>query len=129
MENNEFAIEATHKTPEIKGNIEAGKLSIKGKSIPEDARDFYLPFRDWLLDFVKTEAQRIEVDVDLEYFNTSSSSIFLDVFKHLRKTSEDKPVAITWIFEEEDMEMEEVGEDYKLMIGDIITLKSKPYMG
>lgn len=125
---NEFDVAATHKTPEIKGNIEAGKLAIKGKSIPEDARDFYLPFRNWLLEFVKTEAERIEVDVDLEYFNTSSSSIILDVFKHLRKTSEVKQVAIKWIYEEDDMEMEEVGEDYKLMIGDIITLESKPFM-
>ena len=125
---NEFTQEATHKTPEIKGNIQEGKLAIKGKSIPEDARDFYLPFRNWLLSFVKTEAERIEVDVDLEYFNTSSSSILLDVFKHLRKTSEQKPVAITWIYEEDDMEMEEVGQDYKLMIGDIITLESKPYL-
>jgi hypothetical protein len=126
---NEYRIDATHKTPEINGNIEKGELFIKGKCIPEDARDFFLPFRNWLLEFVNTQADRIAVTVDLEYFNTSTSSIILDVFKHLRQTSEKKDVAITWIYEEDDLEMEEVGEDYKLMIGDIIKLESKPYMG
>jgi hypothetical protein len=122
---NEFKTVATHKTPEINGNIETGELSIKGKCIPEDARDFFVPFRNWLLDFVKTPQENIKVEVDLEYFNTSTSSIILDVFKHLNRVNSEKNVQITWIFEEDDIEMEEVGEDYKIMIGDIITLQSK----
>lgn len=122
---NEFNLESTHKTPQINGNIAEGKIEIIGKCIPEDARDFFLPFRNWLLEFTKSAANKIDVVVDLEYFNTSTSSIILDVFKHLSKVNENKDVHITWVHEEDDIDMQEVGEDYKLMIGDIISLEPK----
>lgn len=123
----EFITSATPKTPEIKGEIETGTISIKGICIPEDARDFFSPFRNWLLDFIKKTDKEILVEVDLEYFNTSTSNILLDVFKHLYRTheSEKNKVQITWIYEEEDLDMKEVGEDYQIMIGNIITLKSR----
>ncbi|MFT4600838.1 MAG: hypothetical protein ACI857_001015 [Arenicella sp.] len=123
----EFITISTPKTPEIKGKIENGSISIKGICIPEDARGFFSPFRNWLLDFTNTTDKEINLEVDLEYFNTSTSNILLDVFKHLNraKESDSKEVKITWIYEEDDEEMKEVGEDYQLMIGDIITLQSK----
>ena len=125
MQQNEYFLEATHKTPEIKGNIKDGKFTISGKSIPEDARDFYFPFRNWVLEFIQTENPDINVTVELEYFNTSTSSIILDIFKHLLKASEQKSVKITWLYDEDDLDIEEAGEDYKLMIGDIITLQPR----
>ena len=83
MAENQYYLEATHKTPEVNGNIEEGKLYIKGKSIPEDARDFYFPFRNWVLEFVQSPKDSLKVEVQLEYFNTSTSSIFLDIFRLL----------------------------------------------
>lgn len=125
MSENTFHLPATHKTPEIVGSIEAGTFSIIGKSIPEDARDFYFPFRNWILEFIQTKSPVINVTVDLEYFNTSTSSIILDIFRHLLKLSEQRAVKILWIYDEDDLDIEEAGEDYKLMIGDIITLQPK----
>ncbi|UKN03665.1 DUF1987 domain-containing protein [Paracrocinitomix mangrovi] len=124
---NTFKVEATHKTPEIEGNIEEGKFSIKGKCIPEDARGFFIPFRDWFMQFVQSDCNKIYAELDLEYFNTSTSSILLDVFKQLDNLSNKKEVEITWIYEEDDFEMEEVGQDYKLMIGENFKLQSKPW--
>lgn len=121
----EFKTQATTKTPAINGNIDKGEFSIKGKCIPEDARGFFVPFRDWLMDFTESTKESINVEIDLEYFNTSTSSILLDIFKHLDKTNKSKEVKVTWIYEEDDIEMEEVGEDYKIIVGDIITLQSK----
>lgn len=121
----EFKTEATTKTPEIIGDIDKGMFSIKGKCIPEDARDFFIPFRDWLINFTETTNEPINVEIDLEYFNTSTSSILLDIFKHLGTTSKSKEVKVKWIYEEDDIEMEEVGEDYRIIVGDFITLESK----
>ena len=39
--------------------------------------------------------------------------------------SQSKDVQITWIYEEDDVDMKEVGEDYQIMVGDIIQLQSK----
>ncbi|MEX1002479.1 MAG: DUF1987 domain-containing protein [Crocinitomicaceae bacterium] len=120
-----ITINATHKTPEIKGDIETGHFSIKGKCIPEDARDFFDPFKDWFLELVKTDSQSICAELDLEYFNTSTSIILLDVFKKLRLLQKERDVRITWFYDVDDFEMEEVGQDYKVLVGDILELKPK----
>ena len=122
---NEFKTLSTHKTPEITGEADKGRITIKGKCIPENALEFFSPFRNWLLDFTNSDVEKIDVQIDLEYFNTSTSNILLDVFKHLNRVNDSKPVNITWIYEEDDVDMQEVGEDYKIMVGDIITLQSK----
>lgn len=123
---NKIFIDKTHKSPLIEGDVEAGSLIIEGKSIPEDAKEFYLPLLNWALQLQETSASEIKVVVDLEYFNTSTSSILLSLFKLLEKTNEKIPTKITWKFEEDDLDMEEVGEDYQLMIPEIISLEAKP---
>lgn len=123
---NEILIESTHKSPLIKGNIKEGTLLIQGKSIPEDAKQFYLPLLSWVLEFENSPAEKIEVTADLEYFNTSTSSILLSLFKIIEKLNDKKPASIKWIFEEDDLDMEEVGEDYQLMLPNMITMVSKP---
>ena len=125
MEQKKLLIEETKKTPLIKGDLEEGFVLIQGKSIPEDAKDFYLPLFNWMVDLVETSAPSIKIQVDLEYFNTSTSSILLNLFRLIEKISHKKKAEIIWIYEEDDIDMEEVGLDYKLMIGDILTLKSK----
>lgn len=122
---NNFKIEPTVKTPEIMGDPNKGYILIKGKCIPEDSREFFSSFRNWLLEFTDSTNNPIDVEVDLEYFNTSTSNILLDIFKHLGRVGQSKKVIITWIYEEDDLDMQEVGEDYKLMVGDILTLRSK----
>jgi len=123
---NEIFIDSTHKSPLIEGNIDEGTLFIQGKSIPEDAKQFYLPLLNWALNLKDSPAEKIEVIADLEYFNTSTSSILLTLFRMIEKISLDKPASIKWIYEEDDLDMEEVGEDYQLMLPDLITLESKP---
>lgn len=124
----DYFIKETHRTPLIKGSIEKGLIEITGKSLPEDARDFYLPFRDWLLDLFVSEVPKITVELELEYFNTATSKIIIDMLLSLEKLKDKKEITITWIYDEDDMEMEETGHDFEALLGDIITLKSKPFI-
>ena len=72
----------TQKTPTVNFNSN-GVIEIKGRSIPENSIEFYKPLVDWL-DVYSSKPQVItEVNVQLEYFNTSSSKCILDVFKKL----------------------------------------------
>jgi hypothetical protein len=58
-----------------------------------------------------------EVDVKLEYFNTSSSKCILDLFKQLEKLNQQNTeVKINWYYEEDDEDMAEAGEDYDAII-------------
>jgi tRNA(Phe) wybutosine-synthesizing methylase Tyw3 len=57
------------------------------------------------------------VNVQLEYFNTSSSKCILDVFKKLEGINKGgSAVTINWHYEEDDEDMLEAGEDYEAII-------------
>ena len=55
------------------------------------------------------------LNVQLEYFNTSSSKCILDVFKKLESVSGSE-VSVKWYYEEDDEDMLEAGEDYEAII-------------
>jgi len=115
MEN--LVIEGTPKTPTIKFNPEDGKLLIQGRSIPENSIEFYKPLVDSLESYASSPKEITNVDIVLEYFNTSSSKCILDVFKKLEKINSDSDgVTINWHYEEDDEDMLEAGEDYQAII-------------
>jgi len=110
-------IEGTLKTPMVKFDGKTGIVEIKGRSIPENSIEFYKPLVDWLEEYAKKPLEKTQVNVQLEYFNTSSSKCILDVFKKLEaihKTKHD--VVINWYYEEDDEDMLEAGEDYESII-------------
>lgn len=112
-----LVITATPKTPEILLDSERGILEFKGRSIPENAIEFYKPIIDWIDEYGKSPKDITSVKMHLEYFNTSSSKCILDVFKKLediKKAMND--VVINWYYEEDDEDMLEAGEDYESII-------------
>ena len=121
----QILIKATDKTPKIEGDIQNGTLRITGKSLPENPRDFYKPFSDWLIKFYETPANDVKVVLDIEYFNTSTSNLLVELLKQLSKMNETKNVKVIWRYEEDDLDMEDVGNDFKIMVGDIVNLEPK----
>ncbi len=110
-------IERTPKTPLVKFDSEKGVIEVKGRSIPENSIEFYKPLVDWLEHYAKQPLKLTRVDVQLEYFNTSSSKCILDVFKKLESIHKAKnDVLINWYYEEDDEDMLEAGEDYESII-------------
>ena len=112
-----ISIEGTPKTPTVNFNAEKGLVEIKGRSIPENSIEFYKPLVDWLEQYLSGPKEKTEVNIQLEYFNTSSSKCILDVFKKLEaiyKSGND--VVINWYYEEDDEDMLEAGEDYESII-------------
>ena len=112
-----LTIEGSPKTPTIKFDPESGKLLIQGRSIPENSIEFYKPLVDSLEEYSGSPKSKTNVDIVLEYFNTSSSKCILDVFKKLEKINSDgSEVVINWHYEEDDEDMLEAGEDYQAII-------------
>lgn len=113
----ELVIEGTPKTPTIEFNPGEGYLLLKGRSIPENSIEFYKPLVDVLELYNGNSKSTTKVDVQLEYFNTSSSKCILDVFKKLEAINSGKnEVIINWFYEEDDEDMLEAGEDYQAII-------------
>ena len=112
-----LSIEGTNKTPSIKLNPENGVIEIKGRSIPENSIEFYRPIVEWLDEYAKNPNKKTTVNVQLEYFNTSSSKCILDIFKKLESLKKARnEVIINWYYEEDDEDMLESGEDYESII-------------
>jgi len=112
-----ISIKGTAKTPTVEFDAESGKVEIKGRSIPENSIEFYKPLVDWLDTYATNPKEQTEVNIQLEYFNTSSSKCILDVFKKLEVIHKDgSNVKINWFFEEDDEDMLEAGEDYQSII-------------
>jgi len=110
-------IEGTAKTPSIKFDPFSGTIEIKGRSIPENSIEFYKPMVDWLDKYAKSPKPQTKVNIQLEYFNTSSSKCILDVFKKLEEIHKsNNQVVINWYYEEDDEDMLEAGEDYESII-------------
>ena len=100
------------KTPEIKFSPEDQSLVLSGRSIPENAVDFYRPVLDWAQQITKDF--KLTVQVQLEYFNTSSSKCQLDLFKRLEVS---EALEVLWYFDADDEDMLEAGEDYDHIVG------------
>jgi hypothetical protein len=112
-----ISIEGTAKTPTIKFEYDQGFLEIKGRSIPENSIEFYKPLIDWLDKYSSNPQIKTNVNIQLEYFNTSSSKCILDVFKKLESLhNKGSEIVINWFYEEDDEDMLEAGEDYQAII-------------
>ena len=110
-------IEGSAKTPTVKFDAKDGVIEIKGRSIPENSIEFYKPLVEWLEEYSAGALPLTQVNVQLEYFNTSSSKCILDVFKKLEAIHKGpNEVIINWHYEEDDEDMLEAGEDYESII-------------
>jgi hypothetical protein len=104
-------IEPTEHTPGIDFNPDTGKLVLSGRSLPENAIEFYDPVFEWLDSYLKRAPQLTELHVDLDYLNSISHKMVLEILKNTRKVIEmGKNMHVKWYYEEEDEKMMEEGK-------------------
>ena len=106
-------IDGSSITPKIDFNPSSEQFELSGKSIPEDSVGFYNPVIDWLHEYAKTPHFRTTFSFKLEYFNTSSSKVLLDILYILEKIS---GVVVNWYYDEEDEDMEESAMDFNEVV-------------
>ncbi len=110
-------IEGTPKTPDVNFDHDKGNLLLKGRSIPENSVEFYKPLVNWLGEYSNNPKAKTVCEIQLEYFNTSSSKCLLDLFKKMEAMNKNGcEVIINWYYEEDDEDMLEAGEDYQSII-------------
>jgi hypothetical protein len=110
---NPLIIESSTETPEIILDKKTNTFVFKGKSLPENPIYFYKPVIKWLEDYINDPNPQTQVNFIMDYFNTSSSKIILDILKRfelIKKSGHD--VVINWKFKDDDEDMLEAGEIY-----------------
>ncbi len=110
-----FFIQKTLNTPLIK--CEDGVLVISGRSIPENAISFFEPLFKFIADYTKKPFPLTEVNIFLEYANSSTNRSLMTVFTLLEKIYENgNNVNINWYYENGDELMCELGNDFKAIL-------------
>ncbi len=108
-----FIIQRTEDTPSIDFNINVGIFAIAGRSLPENAIEFYKPLFNWVETTLNnTEGKKVAVNIKLEYFNTASSKQIAKLFLLLEEFITKHNIVINWFYEKEDNDMLISGSQY-----------------
>ena len=106
-------IEATRDTPGVILDPANNKFEMNGKSLPEDVGSFYDPILEWLENYSESPNEETLFEMKMNYFNTASSKMLLDILFALEEMAEDgKNIKIHWHYKENDEDMKEAGEEY-----------------
>ncbi|PCI39420.1 MAG: Fe-S oxidoreductase [Rhodospirillaceae bacterium] len=108
-----ISIEQSERAPGVDFNFENSTFSLKGESYPEDVTAFYGPLLDGLeKHFEDLKGTKVSFTFDLVYFNSSTAKILMGLFDMLDEAAEDNDVTVTWNYEVDDDNMEEMGEEF-----------------
>jgi hypothetical protein len=103
-------IKATKNSPEIVLSHE-GTLRFKGRSIHENAEDFFNPVLNWIDEYINDPADTTFVDLQLEYFNSATAKYIIVMLQKLKEVRlKDKKYYVNWFYEEGDEDILERGE-------------------
>jgi len=108
-------IRGTDDTPEINFDQTSSSLFIRGSSFPENTYNFYEPIFSWLKDFLDNpEFSDLGLHLDLNYYNSSSSKVFMNLFHLLDGYFKSgKRLAVNWYYDPDDEDSLGEGEDFR----------------
>ncbi len=110
-------IEPTEDHPFILLDAQNGHFEISGRSLPEDAYEFYAPIQIWLEKYVKMPNEHTDFIFKLDYFNSSSARRIVEllmILEDIKQTG--KTVCAKWYYSHEDTLIKERGEEIQSII-------------
>lgn len=111
-------INATEDTPNVILDPANNVFEISGRSLPEDVVVFYQPVINWLAEFEKSPIPDFALSIKLEYFNTASSKLILDILLKLEEIFQNgTQLKVIWNYLSTDSDMKEAGEEYSEIVG------------
>lgn len=110
---NTIKLRETDDTPGVTLDIENNIFEISGRSLPEDVISFYQPILDWIDTEMKKYKDKIVFVFKMNYFNTASSKLLLDILIRLEEmVANGQDVSVHWYYDKDDEDMMEAGEEY-----------------
>ena len=110
---NPLNIQGKEDTPKIVFDKSQPLFEISGRSLPEDAAGFFKPVLEWLDAYKGAPNSNTNFAIKLEYFNTASSKLILDI---LMKVESIPGTKIHWYHFTDDEDMKEAGEEFSELV-------------
>lgn len=111
-------IERTEDTPEVHFDPREGFFSLVGRSLPENAYNFFKPLIDFTKQYVTSQnGKSTNLTFKLDYFNSSSGRFIfemLTIFEESHKKQQ--KVTVKWLVDKDDELMIEKGEELKSLL-------------
>jgi hypothetical protein len=112
----ELKIPSTKNSPEVTLSPD-GFIKVSGRSIHENIFHFFKPVEDWVNEYVKSPADTTCVDVDLEYCNSASSKLLINLLQKMSRVQVmHKKLVVNWYYEEGDEDILERGEYFSSVL-------------
>jgi hypothetical protein len=118
-----LVIDQTDTTPLVILDPAGKNFQISGQSRPSDVREFYDQIISWFDDFnifLKDKNNNFDGMIftfNLDYFNSSSAKLIVDVCKSLSILKQrGLNVSVKWCYEEEDTDMLEAGKEISRIV-------------
>ena len=112
----EVRIQATKNSPQIVLDPE-GLIEIRGRSIHENAAEFFEPVEAWVAEYVKSPAEITRVEVALEYFNSASARMLINLFQKITLVAlKNRKFIFNWHYEDGDEDILERGEYFSSIL-------------
>jgi hypothetical protein len=110
-------IKQTDDSPQVIMDQKDNQFEISGKSLPEDAVDFFKPVLNWLNVYKEKPLSKTVFNLKLTYFNTASSKLIMDIMLIFEEMVEEgHDVLIRWHSLKSDEDMQEAGKEFEEMI-------------
>ncbi|MGK0545510.1 MULTISPECIES: biofilm regulation phosphoprotein SiaC [Halomonas] len=111
---NDLAIDGTQSTPDIRSDWEAGRLTMRGDSYPENTFELYSSVLSWVDAYLRSGDKPLCVQLDLVYLNTSSVKAMMDIFDLMEEAhQEGTECSVDWRYDVRNERIAELAEEFK----------------
>ena len=108
-------IAITGKSPMVELNSDISLIKIKGKSMMENASEFYRRIKEWITDYLTEGFETVRIELEFDYVNSSSTKQLLQLFYLFEDNNYTDKVKVIWYYKQSNELILEMGEEMQLM--------------
>lgn len=116
MEFADLHMAATEETPEVFLTCKAMGCYLKGRSLPENAFEFYRPIIAWIKAYVDVSKKGLDLTLSFDYLNSSSSRFLFEMLHAMAQSEARDSYHIKWQVDPDDELMQEKGEELQRLL-------------
>ena len=115
-------ISPTKSTPKVFGDFEKGTLEITGNCHPENSILFFDKLLIWIDLLSSSNLNKFIFKCELNYIASSSVMHFYKLMQKTEQIFSTDKIEITWKYEEDDEDIQNLGEEFKKLISGKVNL-------